>query len=276
MAAARTEPRLQVWRTVAQAYALTFRNFSYLLRISWAWVLLMIPISFAFHSFMFLRGWHDSTRVSYFGSLFYNVSSTLLFLPFLASIAVAWHRRLLADDVWPRRVYLRLDRTVVGYLGLSALISFLFEGPMTLMPTGNLFEVIKEAGWSGWLLLGVVLTTVAGLVLSTKIWLALPARALERREITIRQAWTGSHRNVLRLILGSVLCSLPIFVLLLIFIIIFNLDWTNENQIILFATYQTLSEFGITFLAGIPVISFLSLAYRDLIEDSTTLRSHDP
>ena len=37
--------RLPVWETAKEAYALTFSNLGYLFRISWAWMLLWMPIA---------------------------------------------------------------------------------------------------------------------------------------------------------------------------------------------------------------------------------------
>ena len=248
MTVARGGPRLEVWRTVAESYALTFGNLGYLLRISWAWVVLMIPLLLAYYTSIFWLEWRNS--------LLPDVFSTLLFQPFLASIAVAWHRRLLVNEVWSGRVYLRLDGVVASYFGLAVVILILFPGPM--------IAIGLEAGWHG--LLTVALAIGAGLFLSTKIWLALPARALGNSEITVRQAWRGSRRNVWRLIAGSILCGLPTLVLVVL-TAMFGPDPTEASQPLTYAAWQTLLEIGITFLAGMPIVSFLALAYRRLIQD---------
>ena len=253
MAVARTEPRLEVWRTAVEAYALTFANLGYLLRISWAWVVLMIPVSLGCYASIFWLGWDKLLFPE-------ALLSTFLFLPFLASIAVAWHRRLLVNEVWPGSVYLRFDGLVASYFGLSAVISILFPGPMIAFPSS------VESRWQGLLLLAVALATGVGLFLGTRIWLALPARALGNSEITVRQAWRGSRRNVLRLLAGSFLCSLPMFVLVVL-AAMFGPDLAKASQPLVYAAWQTLFEIGLTFLAGMPIVSFLSLAYRRLIQD---------
>jgi hypothetical protein len=251
-AAARTEPRLPVWRTSVEAYALTISNFGYLLRISWAWALLMIPVSLGFYACIFWFGWHNSASV--------DVLSTLLFQPFLASIAVAWHRRVLANEEWPRLVYMRLDRLVAAYLGLDITISFLSLGPIIIVISGLV------AGWHPLLLVAAALAVGVGLFLSTKIWLALPAVALGNSAIAVRQAWRRSSRNVGRLIAGSILSSF-VAVVLFVVVAIFGPDVDKATQPLIYATWQTLLEIGITFLAGMPVVSFLSLAYLRLIQD---------
>jgi hypothetical protein len=211
----------------------------------------MIPASLVFYASMFWLGWHKS--------LVPDVLSTLLFLPFLASIAVAWHRRLLVNDIWSGRVYMRLDGLVASYFGLTVVISMLFPGLMIAVIPG------VEAGWLGLPLLTVLLATGGGLFLSTRIWLALPARALGNSEITLREAWRGSRRNVWRLIAGSILCGLPMLVLVVL-TSMFGPDSAEASQPLIYAAWQTLFEIGITFLAGMPIVSFLSLAYLRLIQ----------
>jgi hypothetical protein len=250
MDVAEARPHLKVWRTVVQSYAITFVYLGYILRVSRAWVALMIPLSLTYHTSVFWLGRQTS--------LLADVLSTLLFLPFLASIAVAWHRRLLLNEVWSGRVYLRLDRPVAGYFGLSVLISLLFPGLMIAVVPG------AEAEWQD--LLAAALAAGAGLFLSTKIWLALPAQALGDSEITVRQAWRGSRGNVWRMIAGSALCSLPMLVLVVLTATLVP-DADKATRPLAYAAWQTLTEIVITFLAGMPVVSFLSLAYRHLIQD---------
>src|SRR5262249_42755845 len=122
----------------------------------------------------------------------------------------------------------------------------------------------SQAGLKG--LLAITLATCAGLFLSTKIWLALPARALGNSAITVRQAWSGSRRNVWRLIAGSILCGLPM-VVLSVLVTLFVPDPTEAGEPLIYAAWQTLTDVGITFLVGMPIVSFLSVAYRRLIQE---------
>jgi hypothetical protein len=257
-----TAPRLQVWRTVMEAYAVTFGNLGYLLRISWAWVALMIPVSLIFYASVSWLGNHASA--GYVGPLLRDVSSTILFQPFLASVAVAWHRRLLADEVWPGIAYLRFDRCVARYFALDLLVSLLFFGPVSAVTSG------LDAGWSGWLILFLMLAAGAGLFVGTKIWLALPALALGKPETAVRQAWRASRRNFWRLIAGCVLGSLASVALLLLAGLL-GPEFGETSEPLAYAAWETFTDQGITFLAGMPVISFLSLAYRRLMEEHSAV-----
>jgi hypothetical protein len=102
--------------------------------------------------------------------------------------------------------------------------------------------------------------TGIGLVLSARISLALPARALGHSEITFWQTWKGSRGNVLRLIAGFILTgslSIGLFIV-----------WQFEPKEVsrpLYAMLETLFQLGMDFLA-MPAVSFLLLAYRRLIQ----------
>ncbi len=47
----------------------------------------------------------------------------------------------------------------------------------------------------------------------------------------------------------------------------FGPDLAKASQPLVYAAWQTLFEIGLTFLAGMPIVSFLSLVYRRLIQD---------
>lgn len=266
---------LPFWRTVIDAYAATFRNLGYLAQISWAWIAVMTPVSVAFHSAIFSMGWHQDVDLYSFGSLLaYFGSSALTWLP-LASIAVAWHRKLLAGEVWPRRAYLRSDRVVGRYFGLAAMLSLL-----VLVPAYPLFEVnpsgdgggspedSDEIAFPGPATIAWLLALCAGLFVSTKYWLVLPARALGKG-VPLDVAWTASHQNFWRLFVGGFLCIVPISALYFAVLLAFELGWVERNSAITYAVGQTLSEFAVSFFGAMPVVTFLSLAYRWLVEGRT-------
>ena len=103
-----------------------------------------------------------------------------------------------------------------------------------------------------------------GLFISTKIWLAFPARALGRSEFGLRQAWSGSSLNFWRLLVGCLLCTIPVWILVGVLAML-EVDWTKAKEPVAYAAWTTMFELATTFLAGMPVVSFLSLAYRRLI-----------
>ena len=265
--ATQTAARLPLWHTVADAYRLTIGNFGYLIRVSWVWVLVMLPVAFAFHYMAFQLGWHRMSDLSSFGSAANFLIPTLLYMPMLASIAVAWHRRLLADEVWQGRYYLRLDRTVAGYLGLALIVTATAIAPLYALVA--LADRSASEGWTERLVLVCLLMFAVGLFISTKIWLALPARALGRSGFGMRQAWSETNRNFWRLFVGFILCVIPV-VIIAGALALLEVDWTGIEEPAVYAASVALFDLVVTFLAGMPVVSFLSLAYRRLVMSGAT------
>jgi len=260
--AAQRADRLPIWRTVAEAFAVTARNSDYLFRISWMWVLVMLPIAFVYHLTAFRHGWVCTSHPCPSGSDAYPIGSTLLFMPMLSSIAVAWHRRLLANEVWQGRYYLRLDSSVAGYFGLALLVLVLAVGPAYVFMLRA--EQAMSEDWLGRLVLVSLLAFIVGLFVSTRIWLALPAWALGRSELDLRQAWNASNRYFWRLLMGCLLCTMPVMIIAGAFAIL-AVDWTTAREPAVFAAWETMFDLLAAFLASMPIVSFLSLAYRCLI-----------
>lgn len=260
--------RLPFWRTVIDAYVVTFNNLGYLARISWAWLLLMVPIAFAFHALMFWLGWQP-TSASKHGSVVNAVGSGLLPLPMLASIAVAWHRKVLEGEIWPRSVYLRLDRVVANYLGLVLTTMLLVSAPpaMVFGFDPSIRDRVAPQTFMV-LLLGASILMGAGIFVATRIWLALPAQALDRADATVNNAWTVTRGSFWRLLWGSVLCIFPISALIAALIwAMFGRDGLEGTTLATYAASETLNGILGTLLFAMPTVSFLSLAYRWLVID---------
>lgn len=258
---AKGRDRLPVWRSVAEAYALTWRNLGYLLRISWAWVAIMLPLGVAFHVAIARLA---PPQAPVFGWDIFV--APLLFWPMAASIAVAWHRRLLINESWPKSWYLRFDRIVAGYLALIVLTSFALFIPVFVII--NRLEQALENSSEGAVAAAVAaaaLTFAIGLYLATRLWLSLPAEALQRHQALFSESWLASRGNVWRIVVGSFLCT----ALMWIFVamqLIWEADPPTATQPLIYGLYQSLTEIVVVFLAGMPVVSFLSIAYRHLVE----------
>lgn len=259
--------RLPFWRTVIDAYVVTYDNLGYLARISWAWLLLMIPIAFAFHTLMFWLGWHLKPT----STLGWVIKATgnLLPLTMLASIAVAWHRKLLEGELWPSSVYLRLDRVVANYLGLVLVTMLLMYIP--LIGVAPIKDRVAPQTFIV-LMLGASIMMGAGIFVATRIWLALPAQALDRADATIGNAWTITRGSFWRLLWGSALCFFPIIAVVTFVIwMILGVDGLKGTTLAQYTLILTETFFGTlgTLVSAMPTVSFLSLAYRWLVMDGT-------
>src|SRR5215471_640821 len=133
--------KLPLWRTIGQAYAVWAGHFPDLIRIVWLWMVLMAPI------LAILNWWQvpyltGLLRASSSGLPFVDpnpvltfavqIVSTVIMLPVLASVAVAWHRLLLRDEHPGHGAYLRLDGVVVGYAVLAFWIGLFALAPSYL------------------------------------------------------------------------------------------------------------------------------------------------
>src|SRR5262245_16833927 len=115
-------PKLPVWQTVRASYAIVAHNLGQLLRICWLWVLTMVPVYAALDWFEEAWSGESGAQATYQWMRDVATLQSAIHLPFLASIAVAWHRLVLLEERVTQPAYLRLDGVVWYYL----LYSFAF------------------------------------------------------------------------------------------------------------------------------------------------------
>ena len=195
--------KLPFWRTVGACYATVFGNFGELLRISWLWLLIMLPVYAA-------AEWLDArSQGDQIGDFLLSMLSSVLEVPALASIAVAWHRLVLRQERVQGAVYLRLDRVVWWYA--MVLLAFIV---VTVGPVLAGVAAVLPEGSPGTLLLlvpifaGIGVGLGIGVFVLPRLSLVLPAGALGER-LTLGEAWRATRGNTWRLACASMLCSLP-------------------------------------------------------------------
>jgi len=112
-------PKLPVWQTVRASYAIVGRNLRQLVRICWMWVLIMVPVYMGLD--WLAETWAGESGARATHRWLREIAAALpspVDLPFLASIAVAWHRLVLREERVTRVAYVRLD-------GVSGATSFM-------------------------------------------------------------------------------------------------------------------------------------------------------
>jgi hypothetical protein len=266
-------PKLPVWQTVAACYATVGRNLGQLVRISWLWLLILLPVYAALH-------WLDWAWQQERGLTSTIAASGLLImieLPALASIAVAWHRLILRQERVTARAYLRLGGNVWLYVLYTLLLGLLFLAPLVLLllpiaddPDSVWMPAVNDSAWLFWLLTAFVLAQAVALFLALavgflvlpRLSLVLPAVALGE-PLSLRRAWRMTRANTLRLTLASVLCILPGF---LPSLPAFWWAWTGaaENGA-LYVMGELISSVGYAVFA-IFAVTLLSLTYRFFAE----------
>ncbi len=262
--------KLQLFRTVGQAYAMWVRNFSDLVRICWLWMLLLAPV------LVMLNWW----QAAYFVEATRQVSfvaphpiltwltalvGKAIMVPAVASVAVAWHRLLLTEEHPGPRAYLRLDRTVAGYATLACVIGMISSAPS--IPIG-LFQIMIGRSLLAIVFLAIPAVLVSFLILP-RLSLALPGIALGRSDAELGAAWRVSKHNTWRMFWAYFLCG---FLPLIAVGILTSVITALPEAILSIAiggigtrAHQTLSS-TVTDLLWIPCsmisVGMLSLAYR--------------
>jgi len=198
--------KLPVWSTVGACYALVARNLGQLVRISWLWLLIMLPVYAATNWVIWPWATESAWKESSWIAELVSALSSLIELPFLASIAVAWHRLILNRETTQGVVYLRLDPIVWRYAAL--LFALLVPSTGAMMYVSSQTPLIEKGLYPWPVVIGVMAGVVAWFLLLPRFSLVLPAIALDR-SLTVREAWGASGGNTLRLALATVLCSLP-------------------------------------------------------------------
>jgi hypothetical protein len=220
-------------------------------------------------------------------------------LPFLASIAVAWHRLVLRHERVSAPVYLRLDAFVwryvlysLGFLAVivapvlcaMALIEPLDQlDPETLLlqalasrtaPTADpavsvmtpVYAIIIAA------VVGLALTMAIAIFLLPRLSIVLPTLALGER-LSMWAAWRVTRGNALRLASANCLCMLPALFLILWAPLLSLLLLALSSESIDIRTAITGVDVIDRLIDTIPYAVFNSVAYALLTIFAVTLLS---
>ena len=263
--------KLPLWRTIGQSYAIWFKNLPELVRIAWIWILVMAPIVGLF------MWWQAPAMIELMqnaraGKLDPNPGMTtlmqainsIILLPMLSSIAVAWHRLLLRDE-HVSGPYLRFDSVVIGYAVLFFLIALLFSVPQYLSQIYAALTQPPDAteispGALAVTLISSILTLIA-MFFACRLFVVLPAKALER-DISFGTAWAATRKNSWRLFWGYMLSLLPLAVISGGIGYWIAIAQPSRGVAASIWTIMTL----LWALFGMVGVGFLSLAYRHFFE----------
>ena len=207
--AASLPAKLPVWQMVRASYAIAARNLGQLVRICWLWVLIMVPVYAALD-------WPEETWPAQATYHWIRAIAAALpvDLPFLASIAVAWHRLILRQERVTQPAYLRLDGVVWRYVLYSFAFLLLERG--TAICALLVQNLAIGADFFARLLIELLAAPAAaagaamaiGLLILPRLSLVLPAVAVGER-LSLRHAWRITRGNTLRLGVATALCMLP-------------------------------------------------------------------
>jgi len=201
-------PKLPVWQTVHASYEIVGRNLRQLVRISWVWVLIMVPVYMALD--WLAETWPGVSGAQAAHRWLREVGATLpspVDTPFLASIAVAWHRLILRGERVTQAAYVRLDGVVWRYVLYSLAFLLLERGTLLISAFlaeylgADLIELLAAP-------IAVGATMGVGLLVLPRLSLVMPALALGER-LSLRHTWRITRGNTPRLAMATALCMLP-------------------------------------------------------------------
>jgi hypothetical protein len=193
---------LPIGPIISHMLSSTMNNLGFALRAQWPWMAIMAAI-FAFigvtanfpvdatpaQNEVFFR--EHPGQLAWF--MFELVIGILVAMLAFSSIAVAWHRYVLLDEVPQGMAKLRLDATVWRYFGNLILIGLLLivaALPLTIL-VGLLIAANPLLGIIG----ALVYSALVMLPIIYRLSIKLPAIALERKDFRMADAWTVSAGN---------------------------------------------------------------------------------
>jgi hypothetical protein len=214
MASAATPDRptkLPLWRAIVWCYAKVLSNLGFLFRISWLWLMLMVPLLVAADRYIEdakLDG-AISDSMSIALSL---LSSCLLMVPFVSSIAYAWIRFLLLGERRTGIAYLRLDWPVLRLMPVSLLGSlyWLAYAVVSQLPWNWLGFWLEAAFHRGMPVLVLTFVIAMGLLLivpvvvSFRLVTALPAMVFGQGAGVLARSLQQTRNNFWRIFLGTI------------------------------------------------------------------------
>ncbi len=209
--------KLPVWRTTSDCYRLVFNHLGDFVRISWLWILVMIPVYAMAHAAV----WYATeSPAKLTGEVVKAFISLLPMIPesiFLASIAVGWHALILCGDSPTTSKKLLIDLTVLRYSGWAWLIFilpfFVATSPLGLIDWSPNQEpsdadAIVIASFSLCAIMWSLIGSIIWFMLTPRWCLKLPAIAL-RQNVALSESWRLTKGNTWRLTWTSLMCAIP-------------------------------------------------------------------
>jgi len=283
--------KLPLANTITLSYSDFFQRFADVLRISWLWLVIAALL-------IGLKRWQQwswmGTAISETGKgmpplafgeasrpiemiVFGNLTN-LVTLIAAASIAVAWHRRIILDERPGFSGSNIATENAWRYIGVVLAICMIVGLPTAAIYVAAFYFFLRTA--TGFALLYplaipvVYAAPLIPIVIGLRLSVLLPARAAGDTTITFKEAWNRTRGNTWRMFWGVVACTLPPYVLVLVLMVI------GSPALQLIARPTSFSHdalaWSVTFasalsavleLLTLPVlIGFLSHAYRHFLQ----------
>ena len=278
--------KLPLWATVGKAYRAAHHYLPALMRITWLWLAITTPVYFlaiwVLWPWLFSARWVKSLASGsiddWLRALSADFALIAILLPFVSSVAVAWHRLLLRDERVAAFAYLRLDKIVWVYLLVALAIAVAQHTTTEYLPIvtfysleGTMFPV---AAWN----ILILAASVAVMLVAVRVSVLLPVVALDVHGIALGDIWRRTQGNTWRLFVGFAVCLIPMVIAALLFSLLWQeqLSLVDDDARIVGrlpnALAFSLSAVPLQIFLVVP-IGFLSFAYQHFFEASAAARA---
>jgi hypothetical protein len=201
--------KLPVLAAFTHALKSTKRNLPFAFHASWPWLLFLIPFNlYTNASFAYFDPTSmDPVKQAEIAKamLIFYLTSTISMIIY-ASIGVTWHRYILQDVVPQGLARLRMDKTILRYVGNTLLIGIF--ALFSILPLAMLAGIILQ-------IVGAPSNTVIPVYMSLAVMIALPvtyrfslklpAIAVANDHFRFGDAWNVTRGNMLQLVMLGVL-----------------------------------------------------------------------
>jgi len=215
-------PKLPLSDTIRLSYSSYFHNFADVLRISWLWLAVALPLAgitnwlqfsrFAGVMAAINRGMAASKPVE---TIVLQSVANLVFIFAGVSIAVAWHRRLILEEHPGLSGSNVVTKSVWRYawMGLAIFLIVIVPTMVLSLPMFLLSSPVATGSAPRFLMLipVIFLLFLAAFAVALRLSLLLPARAVGDLDLTFKETWKRTRGNTWRLFWGTAACAwLPI------------------------------------------------------------------
>jgi hypothetical protein len=211
-------PKLPLWDTIRLSYSSYFHNFPDVLRISWLWLAVALPLAgitnwlqfsrFAGVMVTINRGMAASKPVEL---IVLQGVAVLVYIFAGVSIAVAWHRRLILEEHPGLSGSNVVTKNVWRYawMGLGIFLIVVVPTMVLSLPMFFLLSPVAAGGAPRFLMLipVIFLFFLAAFAVSLRLSLLLPARAIGDVNLTFKETWKRTRGNTWRLFWGTAACA---------------------------------------------------------------------
>jgi hypothetical protein len=217
--------KLPVVSAVRHAFSTVRNNLDVAFKLIWPWALMMLVVNWlSGYAVLSTQNTATETTDPSIGQATLDLLSGLIVMVGFSSIAVNWHRYVLLNEIPSAMKILRIDWLIWRYLGNSLLAALIVMIPgmfaiftvrsivgISNEETFNLYQLVEFYGL-GWKTFPLLLLNILISIFVYRLFVKLPAIALERANYKFLDAWTDTKSNMLGFVLLSVVSTFVLIV----------------------------------------------------------------